>query len=204
MAGVAPAASWAPPPGPGPPATSSLPSGPQPRIHQKPCDPAASLPGRPSAPRLPLLASAGTAPRARKAQSHHQALFTGTFWNSPGPTRGPAPRRPGAGLRALGCPPLVSPDKGCHSGDAPASSLQQLQHLARREGGVPRSSWFALYWPLSLSCWYSLCSRMACSNKGRFIPSTHVSTRAFTTQLPSETHRHQDSGRVSNTPLDCF
>lgn len=120
----------------------------------------------------------------------------GTFWNSPGPTGGPAP-----GLRALGCPPLVSPDKGCHSGDAPASSLQQLQHLAGREGGIPRSSWFALYWPLSLSCWYSLCSRMACSNKGRFIPSTHVSTRAFTTQLPSETHRHQDSGRVSNAPF---
>ena len=42
---------------------------------------------------------------------------------------------------------------------------------------------------------------MACSNKGRFIPSTHVSTRAFTTQLPSETHRHQDSGRVSNAPF---
>ena len=35
-------------------------------------------------------------------------------------------QRPGApapGLRAVGCPPLVSPDKGCHSGDAPASSL---------------------------------------------------------------------------------
>lgn len=98
LAGVAPAASWALPPGPGPPATNSLPSGPQPRIHQKPCDPAASLPGRPSAPRLPLLASAGTAPRARKAQSHHQALFTGTFWNSPGPTRGPEPPHPASEL----------------------------------------------------------------------------------------------------------
>lgn len=77
---------------------SALPSGPQPRIHHKPCAPAASLPGRLPAPRLPLLAPAGAAPRARTATSHHMALFTRTFCNPPGSTRGPSPRAPGPGL----------------------------------------------------------------------------------------------------------
>lgn len=134
--------------------------------------------------------------------SHTTRLYSrGRSGTLQDPHEAQRPSAPAPGLGALGCPPLVSPDKGCQSGDAPASSLQQLQRLAGRESSIARSSWLAPYWPLSLSCWYSLCSRMACSNKGRFIPSTHVSTRAFTTQLPSETHRHQGPGRVSNAPF---
>ena len=156
---------------------------------------------RPPAPRLPLLAPAGTTPRARAAQSHQPGFIHRDSGTLQDPHEAQRPSAPAPSLGALGCPPLFSPDKGCQSGDAPASSLQQLQRLAGREGGIARSSCFAPYWPLSLSCWYSLCSRTACSNKGRFIPSTHVSTRAFTTQLPSETHTHQGPGRVSNTPF---
>lgn len=63
-------------------------------------------------------------------------------------------------------------------------------------------------WLLSLSCWYLLCSRTACSNKGRFIPSTQVSTRAFTTEPPSERHQHKalavTDPCVSHTPYRCL
>lgn len=104
----------------------------------------------------------------------------------PRSARLPSPRLSRQRLSVGGCSCIFS-------AAAPASG--------RRESSIARSSWLAPYWPLSLSCWYSLCSRMACSNKGRFIPSTHVSTRAFTTQLPSETHRHQGPGRVSNAPF---
>lgn len=68
-----------------------------PEIHQKPCDPAASLPGRPSAQgSLWPLPAAATCTQG--TQSHHQRLYSGTFWNSPGPTRGPEPPHPASEL----------------------------------------------------------------------------------------------------------
>lgn len=124
----------------------------------------------------PLLASAGTAPRARKAQSHHQALFTGDILNPQDPHEAQSPRtRP----RSSRLPSLASPDKGCHSGGcSPASSLQQLQHLARRKVVLPGALGLLSTGRCPSLAGTASAPRMACSNKGRFIPSTHASTRA--------------------------
>lgn len=105
----------------------------------------------------------------------------------------------------LATPPLFSP--------APEKVISpgKLLHLLRSTAGsqscqeLPPAFFFP-YWPPSLSCRYCLCSRMACSNRGRFIPSTQVSTRAFTTEPPPEKHRQQETGtrRVGTHSAEAF
>lgn len=96
------------------------------------------------------------APRARKAQSHHQALFTGDILElSRTHTR---PRAPAPSLQAPRLPSPRLSRQGCHLG--------MLLHLLCSSSSIwpggkvvlPGALGFALYWPLSLSCWYSLCS----------------------------------------------
>lgn len=70
-----------------------------------------------------------------------------------------------------------------------SSGLGLRSWLGGEGGRLPGTA--ICYRLLSLSSWYLLCSRTACSNKGRFIPSTQVSTRAFTTEPPSERHKHK-------------
>ena len=84
-------------------------------------------------------------------------------------------------------------DKGCHSGEGPACSPQWRRHLqwAWPQERVVGDSCQELpfHWLPSLSCWYLLCSWRAGSNKGRCIPSTQVSTRAFPTEPPSDAYQ---------------
>lgn len=119
----------------------ALPSGAQPRIHQKPCAPAASLRAGSrlrGSPSWPLLALHHVHTRL----GHHQALFTRTFWKPPGQHRKPSPRHPrgrvvrlqsltpqALGQFRLATPPLFSP--------APEKVISpgKLLHLLRSTAG---------------------------------------------------------------------
>lgn len=145
------------------------------------------------------------------------------------PTRGTVPRtpqlsllgRPGLGMSGFGAcslgssfwnnrklatpPPFsVAPDNGCHWGKL----LSPLSSSSGVCGGLGPGRTFSrgalpgvavCYWLPCLSCWYTLCPWMACSSKGRFIPSTQVSTRAFTREPPSERHKSQGAPGISAT-----
>lgn len=129
----------------------ALPSGAQPRIHQKPCAPAASLRGRRPAPRLPLLAPAGAAPRAHTARPppgfiHKDLLEASRRAQEAQP---PAPQRaggqaseshtPGSGTVPISNPAslLSGPRKGRLSREASASSPQHSR-IAVLPGAAPR------------------------------------------------------------------
>lgn len=98
----------------------------------------------------------------------------------------------------------VAPDNGCHWGKL----LSPLSSSSGVCGGLGPGRTFSrgalpgvavCYWLPCLSCWYTLCPWMACSSKGRFIPSTQVSTRAFTREPPSERHKSQGAPGISAT-----
>ena len=133
----------------------ALPSGAQPRIHQKPCAPAASLRGRRPAPRLPLLAPAGAAPRAHTARPppgfiHKDLLEASRTAQEAQPL---APQRaggqaseshtPGSGTVPISNPAslLSGPRKGRLSREASASSPQHSR-IAVLPGAAPRFFFF--------------------------------------------------------------
>lgn len=207
-----------PPPGPWGP-LAPLPQTPAQKSPETLCSwglPAGRLP----APRLPLLVPAGAAPRAHKARSPPLGpLFMRTFQNppyshsrlSPHTPQRSLPQAPGG---ATGCleqsklatPPLRLQTKAVTLGKVPrllSSGISSGLGLGSRLGGTVAGTAIC-YWLLTLSCWYRLCSRTACSNRGRFIPSTQVSTRALTTEPPSERHKREalavTDPRASSTP----
>lgn len=128
----------------------ALPSGAQPRIHQKPCAPAASLRAGSrlrGSPSWPLLALHHVHTRL----GHHQALFTRTFWKPPGQHRKPSPRHPRARPSAVGRGGQASESHTPGSGTVPISNPASLLsgprkgHLSREaSASSPQHSWIAV------------------------------------------------------------